>query len=41
MTTPEPAEFYPSFKQWGDYGGTVTDKDTAYAKLRELRSRQT
>jgi hypothetical protein len=33
-------EFYPSSKQWGDYRWTVTDKDTAYAKLRELRSRQ-
>ncbi len=33
----EPAEFYPSSEQWGDYGWTVTDKDRAYAKLRELR----
>jgi hypothetical protein len=32
----EPAEVYPSSGAWGVDGFTVTDKDTAFAKLREV-----
>ena len=32
----KPSEFYPSSTEWGKYGFTFTDKDTAFAKLREL-----
>lgn len=32
----EPAEVYPASEAWGTDGFTVTDKDRAFAKLREL-----
>ena len=32
----EPAEVYPNSKAWGTDGFTLTDKDAAFAKLREL-----
>jgi hypothetical protein len=32
----EPAEIYPSSEAWGMDGFTITDKDAAFAKLREL-----
>jgi hypothetical protein len=32
----EPAEAYPSSGAWGVDGFTLTDKDAAFAKLREL-----
>jgi hypothetical protein len=32
----EPAEVYPSSGAWGVDGFTLTDKDAAFAKLREL-----
>jgi hypothetical protein len=32
----EPAEVYPSSRAWGVDGFTLTDKDAAFAKLREL-----
>jgi hypothetical protein len=32
----EPAEVYPSSRAWGVDGFTLTDKDGAFAKLREL-----
>jgi hypothetical protein len=32
----EPAEVYPNSKAWGVDGFTLTDKDAAFAKLREL-----
>ncbi|HWX16595.1 MAG TPA: hypothetical protein VNY07_08415 [Chthoniobacterales bacterium] len=32
----EPAEVYPNSEAWGLDGFTVTDKDAAFAKLREL-----
>jgi len=32
----QPAEVYPNAEAWGTDGFTVTDKDTAFAKLREL-----
>jgi hypothetical protein len=32
----EPAEVYPKSEAWGVDGFTFTDKDTAFAKLREL-----
>jgi hypothetical protein len=32
----EPAEVYPSSGVWGVDGFTLTDKDAAFAKLREL-----
>jgi hypothetical protein len=32
----EPAEIYPSSEAWGRDGITVTDKEAAFAKLREL-----
>jgi hypothetical protein len=35
----EPAEVYPSSGAWGVDGFTITDKDTAFAKLRELQKR--
>jgi hypothetical protein len=31
-----PAEVYPKSEAWGTHGFTFTDKDTAFAKLREL-----
>jgi hypothetical protein len=36
----EPAEVYPNSPAWGTNGFTLTDKDEAFAKLRELRSDQ-
>jgi hypothetical protein len=35
----EPAEVYPNSEAWGVHGFTLTDKDTAFGKLRALRSR--
>ena len=35
----EPAEIYPHSDAWGVYGFTCTDKDSAFAKLREVNSR--
>jgi len=32
----EPAEVYPNSEAWGIDGFTLTDKDAAFAKLREL-----
>ena len=32
----EPAEVYPNSDAWGVDGFTVTDKDAAFAKLREI-----
>jgi len=32
----QPAEIYPKAEAWGVDGFTLTDKDTAFAKLREL-----
>jgi hypothetical protein len=32
----EPAELYPNSDSWGVEGFTLTDKDAAFAKLREL-----
>jgi hypothetical protein len=32
----EPAEVYPSSEAWGVDGFTFTDKDAAFAKLREI-----
>ncbi len=32
----EPAEVYPKSEAWGVDGFTLTDKDAAFAKLREL-----
>ena len=32
----EPAEIYPKSEAWGTDGFTLTDKDAAFAKLREL-----
>jgi hypothetical protein len=32
----EPAEVYPNSEAWGTDGFTVTDKETAFAKLREM-----
>ena len=32
----EPAEIYPNSETWGTDGFTFTDKDAAFAKLREL-----
>jgi hypothetical protein len=32
----EPGEVYPNSEAWGVDGFTVTDKDAAFAKLREL-----
>ena len=34
----EPAEVYPNSEAWGANGFTLTDKDTAFAKLRALGS---
>jgi hypothetical protein len=31
-----PAEVYPRSEQWGELGWTLTDRDAAFAKLREL-----
>jgi len=33
----EPAEVYPNSEAWGVDGFTVTDKDAAFAKLRQMR----
>lgn len=35
----EPAEVYPNSEAWGVDGFTVTDKDAAYTKLREVNGR--
>jgi hypothetical protein len=32
----EPAEVYPNSEAWGGDGFTLTDKDAAFAKLREI-----
>jgi hypothetical protein len=32
----EPAEVYPNSEAWGVDGFTVTDEETAFAKLREV-----
>jgi len=32
----EPAEVYPNSEAWGTDGFTVTDKERAFAKLREI-----
>ena len=32
----EPAEVYPNSGAWGVHGFTLTDKDAAFARLREL-----
>jgi hypothetical protein len=34
----EPAEVYPNSEAWGVDGFTLTDKDAAFAKLRQLAS---
>jgi len=34
----EPSEIYPKSEAWGTDGFTFADKDTAFAKLRALRS---
>jgi len=36
----EPAEVYPNSEAWGVDGFTVTDKDAAFAKLRQMRFEQ-
>jgi hypothetical protein len=36
----EPAELYPKAEAWGIDGFTFTDKDAAFAKLREIRRRR-
>ena len=33
----EPAEFYPKSEAWGVDGFTLTDKDAAFAKMREIK----
>jgi hypothetical protein len=33
----EPSEFYPSSSEWGVHGFTLTNKDTAFATLKELQ----
>ena len=35
----EPAEVYPNSEAWGTGGFTLTDKDTAFAKLREMKAK--
>jgi hypothetical protein len=35
----EPSEFYPSSTEWGKYGFSFTDKEAAFAKLREVSQR--
>ena len=35
----EPAEVYPNSEAWGVDGFTLTDKDAAFAKLREVARR--
>lgn len=35
----EPAEIYPNSEVWGVDGFTLTDKDAAYTKLREVNAR--
>jgi hypothetical protein len=35
-----PAEVYPNSEAWGMDGFTVTDKDAAFAKLRQIRFEQ-
>jgi len=37
----EPAEVYPNSEAWGVNGLTFTDKDTAFAKLRDLARQST
>ena len=36
----EPAELYPNSEAWGTDGFTFTDKDAAFAKLREIKTSQ-
>jgi hypothetical protein len=33
----EPAEVYPNSEAWGTDGFTITDRDAAFAKMRQLR----
>jgi len=35
----EPAEIYPKAEAWGVDGFTFTDKDAAFAKLREIKAK--
>ena len=35
----EPAETYPKAEAWGIDGFTFTDKDSAFAKLREIKAK--
>jgi hypothetical protein len=35
----EPSETYPHSEAWGDQGWTLTDKDAAFAKLRDLAAK--
>lgn len=37
----EPAEIYPKAEAWGVDGFTFTDKDAAFAKFREIKSKRT
>ena len=34
-----PAEMYPPSESWGKYGFTFTDKDAAFAKMKEVAGR--
>ena len=34
-----PAEMYPPSESWGKYGFTFTDKDAAFAKVKEVAGR--
>jgi hypothetical protein len=36
----EPAEVYPNSEAWGTDGFTLTDRDAAFAKLRQMRFEQ-
>jgi hypothetical protein len=36
----EPAEFYPKSEEWGSYGFTLTDRDRAFNKLKQLLAQQ-
>lgn len=35
-----PSEVYPSTSQWGLYGWTYTNEESAFKKFRELQSRK-
>ena len=37
----EPAEVYPNSEAWGTDGFTLTDRDAAFAKLREKITERT